>query len=90
VVGLDFTGVAEFFETGLHGGAVEVKGLSVKVFEGGVDLVVLGSGGEGAPSEKEEGAEEAWPVMGKEVSDAERLDPPFQEGWDMRILDDGI
>ena len=46
MVGLDFTGVAEFFEAGLDGGAVEVKGLSVKVFEGGVDLVVFGCGGE--------------------------------------------
>ena len=89
-MGLDFAGVAEFFETGLDGGAVEIKGLSVKVFEGGVDLVVLGGGGEGTPSEKEKSTEEAWAVMGKEVSDAERLDPPFQEGWDVRILDDGI
>jgi len=89
-VGLDFAGIAEFFETGLDGWAVEVKGLSVKVFEGGVDLVVLGGGGEGAPSEKEKSTEETWAVMGKEVSDAERLDPPFQEGWDVRILDDGI
>ncbi len=67
-----------------------MKGLPVKVFEGRVDLVVFGGGGEGAPSEKEESTEEAWAVMGKEVSDAERLDPPFQEGWDVRILDDGI
>jgi len=67
-----------------------MKGLSVKVFEGGVDLFVLGCGGEGTPSEEEEGTEEAWAVMGKEVSDAEGLDAPFQEGWDVRILDDGI
>ena len=57
MVGLDFTGVAEFFETGLDGGAVQVKGLSVKVFEGGVDLVVFGCGGEGTPSEKEKSTE---------------------------------
>jgi hypothetical protein len=74
----------------LDGWAVEIKGLSVKVFEGGVDLVVLGCGCEGTPSEKEKSTEEAWAVMGKEISDAERLDPPFQEGWDVRILDDGI
>jgi len=67
-----------------------VKGLSVKVFEGGVDLVVLGGGGEGAPSEKEESTEEAWAVMGECVGDAERLDAPFKEGWDAGILEDGI
>jgi hypothetical protein len=48
-----------------------MKGLSVKVFEGGVDLVVLGCGGEGTPSEKEKSTKEAWAIMGKEVSDAE-------------------
>ena len=57
MVRLDFTGIAEFFQTGLDGGAVQVKGLSVKVFEGGVDLVVFGCGGEGTPSEKEKSTE---------------------------------
>jgi hypothetical protein len=90
VEGLDFAGVAKFFETGLDGGAVEIKGLSVKVFEGGVDLVVLGCGGEGTPSEKEKSTKEAWAIMGKEVSDAEGLDAPFEEGWNVGVLDDGI
>ena len=85
MVGLDFTGVAEFFETGGDGGFVDQNGLSVKVFEGGVDLVGLGSNGEGTPSEKEEGAKEAWPVIGQEVGDAEGLDAPFEEGWDVGI-----
>lgn len=74
----------------MDGWAVEQKGLSVKVFEGGVNLVGLGCGGEGAPSEKEESTEEAWAVMGEYVGDAERLDAPFKEGWDTRILEDGI
>ena len=65
MVGLDFTGIAEFFQTGLDGGAVQVKGLSVKVFEGGVNLVVLGCDGEGTPSKKKESTEEAWAVMGE-------------------------
>ena len=50
-----------------------------------VHLVRLGSDGEGSPSEKEEGAEEAWPVIGQEVGDAEGLDAPFEEGWDVGI-----
>ncbi len=89
-MGLDFSGVADFFEAGGDGGFVDQNGLFVEVFKCGVYLVRLGSDGEGAPSEKEKSTKEAWAVMGKEVSDAERLDPPFQERWDVRILDDGI
>ena len=90
MVGLDFTGVAEFFEAGGDGGFVDQNGLSVKVFEGGVHLVRLGSDGEGAPSKMEEGSEEAWAVMGDYVGDAEGLDAPFEEGWDVGVLEDGI
>ena len=90
MVGLDFSGVAEFFQTGLDGWAVELKGLFVKVFKCGVHLVRLGSDGEGAPSEKEESTEEAWAVMGECVGDAEGLDAPFEEWWDVGVLENGI
>lgn len=55
------------------------------MLECGVHLVRLGSDGEGTPSEKEEGAKEAWPVIGQEVGDAQGLDAPFEEGWDVGI-----
>ena len=60
------------------------------MLECGVHLVRLGSDGEGAPSEKEEGTEEAWAVMGEYVGDAEGLDAPFEEGWDVGVLENGI
>ena len=85
MVGLDFSGIAEFFEAGGDGGFVDQNGLFVEVLECWVHLVRLGSDGEGSPSEKEEGAEEAWPVIGQEVGDAEGLDAPFEEGWDVGI-----
>ena len=85
MIGLDFTGVAEFFEAGGDGGFVDQNGLFVEVFKCGVHLVRLGSDGEGAPSEEEEGTEEASAVMGEYVGDAEGLDAPFEEGWDVRI-----
>jgi len=85
VVGLDFAGVAEFFEAGGDGGFVDHNGLFVEVFKCGVHLVRLGSDGEGAPSEEEEGTEEASAVMGEYVGDAEGLDAPFEEGWNVGI-----
>ena len=59
MVGLDFSGIAEFFETGGDGGFVDQNGLFVEVFECWVDLVGFGCCGEGTPSKMEEGAEEA-------------------------------
>jgi len=60
------------------------------VLECGVDLVVLGCGCEGTPSEKEKSTKEAWAVMGEYVGDAEGLDAPFEEGWNVGVLEDGI
>ena len=65
MVGLDFAGVAEFFEAGGDGRFVEKNGLFVEVFKCGVHLVRLGSDGEGTPSKEKEGAEEARTVMGQ-------------------------
>jgi hypothetical protein len=65
VVGLDFAGVAEFFEAGVERGPVKKNGLFVEVFECWVDLVGFGCCGEGTPSKMEEGAEEARAVMGE-------------------------
>jgi len=90
VVGLDFSGIVEFFEAGGDGGFVDQNGLFVEVLECGVHLVRLGFDGEGAKSEKEEGTEEAWAVMGEYVGDAEGLDAPFEEGWDVGVLENGI
>jgi hypothetical protein len=89
-VGLDFAGVAEFFEAGGDGGFVDQNGLFVEVFKCGVHLVRLGSDGEGAPSEEEEGTEEASAVMGEYVGDAEGLDAPFEEGWNVGVLENWI
>ena len=34
---------------------------------------------------KKRARKEAWPVIGQEVGDAEGLDAPFEEGWDVGI-----
>jgi hypothetical protein len=89
-VGLDFAGVAESFEAGGDGGFVDQNGLFVEVFKCGVNLVRLGSDGEGTPSEKEKSTKEASAVMGEYVGDAEGLDAPFEEGWNVGVLENGI
>ena len=89
-MGLDFAGVAEFFEAGGDGGFVDQNGLFVEVFKCGVYLVRLGSDGEGAPSKEEEGAEEAASGAWVSEGDGDGLKGPLEKRWDVRVLEDGI